>query len=316
MLFDPAAYFAYANMSPDHFPPSVDFWGWFGISGGVFYGGYLLIYRRAPFMALGCAFASLGGVVITAYMLIWGPLSGRMAAIHLSGDLAGLIGFGIAAWLEYVARREGGKARHYFDVDEPLPDAEERFRLYGQVGQSFSGNQFAEPGLEKALAEARTQKGTDLVALSQEKEVMLVFLRHFGCTFCREALGDLRRDRSKLEAAGKEIVLVHMVDEETAGRHIAKYGLEDLHRISDPEKRLYDAFALGRASFRQAFGLRNWVEGFRAGILKGHFLGKQTGDGWQMPGVFVLRKGEVVRGFTHRIAADRPDYCRLGECGA
>ena len=48
MLWDPDAYFAYANMSPDHFPPTVDFWGWFGISGGVFYGGYLLIFRRAP----------------------------------------------------------------------------------------------------------------------------------------------------------------------------------------------------------------------------------------------------------------------------
>jgi hypothetical protein len=38
------------------------------------------------------------------------------------------------------------------------------------------------------------------------------------------------------------------------------------------------------------------------------------GDGFQMPGVFVIREGEVREHFIHRLASDRPDYAKLVEC--
>jgi len=287
MLFQPEGYYAFANMTPEHFPPSSEFWGWFGISGGLFYGLFLFFHRKLPYMALASAIVSFAGVSVTFYMLVAGPLTGKMASIHLSGDIAGTIGFGIAAWLEYAVKRDLKVSERYFS----------------------SGTL-----VEGLTTEFKTQKGITLKDLSEKKEVMLVFLRHFGCTFCREALDDLSRERDRVEEAGKEIVLVHMVDDATAKKHVAHYGLINVHRISDPEQKLYKAFDLQRASYRQVFGLPNWIEGFRAGILKGYLVGMQTGDGFQMPGVFILYQGKVKHGFRHQNAADRPDYCRLAEC--
>lgn len=105
MLMDPNAYFDFAQMGPEHFPPNAAFWGWFGISGGFFYGIFPFIYRRAPYYAFGAALFSLAGVLITIYMLLFGPLTTEMGAIHLSGDVAGLIGFGLAAIRDRNARR-------------------------------------------------------------------------------------------------------------------------------------------------------------------------------------------------------------------
>jgi hypothetical protein len=36
-----------------------------------------------------------------------------------------------------------------------------------------------------------------------------------------------------------------------------------------------------------------------------------AGDGLQMPGVFLLHRGKVLREFRHESAADRPDYVTL-----
>ena len=40
-------------------------------------------------------------------------------------------------------------------------------------------------------------------------------------------------------------------------------------------------------------------------------VGKLVGDGFQMPGVFLLRNGRIEKAFRHQTAADRPDYCEL-----
>ena len=288
MLTDPQAYFDFANMSPELFPPSTAFWGWFGLSGLLFYGLYLVpsVHQRAPGYAIFCTIASLAGVIITAYHLIWGTLTGSMAAIHLSGDLAGTIGFGAAAWLDYAVRRDQRVDGLYFKGG----------RL-GDISKKFT-----------------TSRGISLYDLTQQKETLIVFLRHFGCTFCREALEDVARQRNQIESEGKTIVLVHMVDLDTAAKHLTKYGLADAHHISDPDKELYAAFELKRGRLGQLFGLPVWFEGFRAGILQGHLVGKETGDGFQMPGTFLVQGGKIKQGFRNEKASDRPNYCRVGEC--
>ena len=40
-------------------------------------------------------------------------------------------------------------------------------------------------------------------------------------------------------------------------------------------------------------------------------VGKLVGDGFQMPGVLLLKDGTIQRAFRHKTAADRPDYCEL-----
>jgi peroxiredoxin len=169
--------------------------------------------------------------------------------------------------------------------------------------------------LTDALAMTRTNKGRALLELSrvdpQHAGLFLVFLRHAGCTFCREALHDISKQRSKIEAKGVRIVLVHMTpDDKDAASLFGKYGLGDLQRVSDPYQSLYRAFELNRGSPGQLFGLKCFLRGVPA-ILKGHGVGRLVGDGFQMPGVFLIRDGVVARAFRHASAADRPDYCSI-----
>jgi peroxiredoxin len=164
------------------------------------------------------------------------------------------------------------------------------------------------------LEEMKTNQGKTLQEISNEKPVLLVFLRHFGCTFCREALADISKERDQIEAVGIQIVFVHMTDDSIADRYFNRYNLENAVHISDPETRFYKVFGLLRGNFNQLFGLQSWIRGFSAGVVAGHGIGAQLGDGFQMPGVFVIHRGEVINSFIHKLASDRPDYIELAKC--
>ncbi len=166
--------------------------------------------------------------------------------------------------------------------------------------------------LRMAMAQARDQHDQDLLDLTHQRPVLLVFLRHFGCTFCREAAADIGRDRERIEDQGVLPVFVHMSPLAKGEKFFSNYrGLNGVRHISDPEQKLYKAFQLKRGNMRQLFGLKSWVRGFQAGIMGGHLVGMLAGDGFQMPGIFLIRQGQVEREFRHDSAADRPDYVSM-----
>ena len=75
------------------------------------------------------------------------------------------------------------------------------------------------PSVAALLEVARDQHGTDLRTLTEQRPQLVVFLRHFGCTFCRETLADLVNRRHDIEAHGLGIVLIHMATD-TRGRGV------------------------------------------------------------------------------------------------
>ncbi|MFZ1788055.1 MAG: SelL-related redox protein [Saprospiraceae bacterium] len=152
---------------------------------------------------------------------------------------------------------------------------------------------------------------------SYNKPIMLVFLRHFGCIFCKEALFDIAKKRKTLEAKDIRIVFVHMAPQEVAEDYFKTFGLKGIDHISDPDCALYLAFGLTKGTSSQLMGLKNWYRGFEVSVGKGIEVSiKQIGDAFQMPGVFVLKKGEIKQSFIHKTAADRPDYEKLIDCCA
>ncbi|MCS6820743.1 MAG: SelL-related redox protein [Microscillaceae bacterium] len=158
-----------------------------------------------------------------------------------------------------------------------------------------------------------TNYGSRLIALTQEKPVLLIFLRHLGCTFCRETLSEIAEKRTEIEKQA-HIVFVHMADLETATAYFENYRLQGIEHISDVSCGLYRAFRLERGKFGQIFGLKAIWRGFQAGILKKHGIGKLIGDGFRMPGVFLVYQGEVLKEFIYQSVADRPDYQELATC--
>lgn len=166
------------------------------------------------------------------------------------------------------------------------------------------------------LDEMLTNTGGSLKQLSYQNPVLLMFLRHFGCVFCKEALDDIAAKRKSFERSGIRIVFVHMADDETAVEYFHKFNLDGITYICDPDQRYYTAFGLHRGTFNQLYGLRTWLRGFKLKSEKGYVLelAKKLGDSTQMPGVFVLRNGEIKDSFIHRLASERPDYERLIQC--
>jgi hypothetical protein len=59
------------------------------------------------------------------------------------------------------------------------------------------------------------------------------------------------------------------------------------------------------------FGWAVWRRAARALVADGHGVGMLAGDGFQMPGAFLVLNGKIVREYRHDTAASRPDYCKL-----
>lgn len=169
--------------------------------------------------------------------------------------------------------------------------------------------------IARLLEAARTESGAKLMDLLEESPILLVFLRHAGCTFCREALSDIADTRAAIEADGTRIVMVHMGDRAEMERVVKKYGVDHLERICDPKQELYRAFGLQRGSWWQLFGPKTWWRGLIAGWFKGHGVGRPAADAAQMPGVFLIDQGRVVSRYRHGSAADRPSYIEICEIG-
>jgi hypothetical protein len=169
--------------------------------------------------------------------------------------------------------------------------------------------------LERLLNEMETNYGVSVSQLNAENDVLLVFLRFFGCTFCREAISDIAAIQSKLESYAVKLVFVHMArDPETPDTFFSRYQLSDVHHVTDQTSYFYAQFGLVKASQGQLMGFRNWVRGFQSAVIEGHGFTKPDdalGDVFQMPGVFVLRNGKVINQFIHRMPYDRPDYLSL-----
>ena len=158
----------------------------------------------------------------------------------------------------------------------------------------------------------RDQYGRTLAELWTGRTILLVFLRHAGCTFFREAIADISGLRERLQQAGIDPVFVHPADE-SLEKLFAAYGMADVSRIRDPERQLYAEFSLPTGSFRQLLGWRTLFRGARSALVSRHGFGRFRGNGLQMPGVFVMRDGVVQAEYRHQSASDRPDYARL--CG-
>lgn len=165
--------------------------------------------------------------------------------------------------------------------------------------------------ITQALDGKRTEQGATMSVLSLLSPVLAVFLRHPGCTFCRESISDIACSRQAIEAKGARIVLVYHGDSAAIRSLLVRHGLADVDRIYDADLSLYRAFGLKRGTTRQLVGPKVWFRGAVAGFLNGHGVGRIGGDPFQMPGVFLIHKCLVVRSFRHRTAADRPDYVGL-----
>ena len=167
--------------------------------------------------------------------------------------------------------------------------------------------------LALTLASVKTESGASLLELTEASPVLLIFLRHFGCSFCRQAISDIADLKGELDKRGVRPVFVHLGTPERAKPFFEYYGIGDVERVSDPEAAIYrnPVFAISR--IHPALTLLQpavWTGWFKGALFK-HGIGAIKEDGEQMQGIFFLKGPKIVREFRYKTIADEPNYLKL-----
>lgn len=286
ILFAYTQLFAYAGVEPPRYPFLIQ-----GVAGVVFlFGIGYLIAAQDPYRHWVLIFMAfllkLGAFIATLYYTFSGFLPQEFFWFSFANDFLWLFPFG------YILKQvfqQSETERYFLD----------RRRL--SVESDY-------------LNRFQDQNGIDLQTITQKQPTLFIFLRHFGCSFCKEAIRDLAEQKKEIEAQGSHVVLIHMSPADRAVEMAQKHGLENISWVSDPDRRLYQAFQLNRGNFQQMFGWKSWIRAAGTGLGKGIWPSWREGDGWQMPGAFLLYKGEILQSFRHTTASDRPDYLTLAQC--
>ena len=142
---------------------------------------------------------------------------------------------------------------------------------------------------------------------------LLVFLRHFGCIFCRETVGELRALAESREDYPE--VLFFSQASPTEGRAFLRRYWPVARVVSDPELRLYDGFGIKRGGPIKMFGPQVFRAKRRA-EQAGYEMGERSGDIFRMPGVFLVEQDRILWKHAFKHAADHPDFGRVGELAA
>lgn len=142
-----------------------------------------------------------------------------------------------------------------------------------------------------------------------ERATLLVFLRHFGCTFCRETVADLREAAAE---PGYPPVLFFFQGSPTEGRAFLRRYWPEVRAVADPDLVFYEAFGVQRGSLLQLFGPGVFRAGRRA-HEKGHENGPRSGDIYRMPGAFLVQGDSVLWQHAYRHAGDHPDFRALAD---
>lgn len=267
----------------DPLPRYPELWQCIGMIVGVYGVGYGIAarnpYRHWPIVLVGFL-GKLFGPIGFLNAVLAGHLPASLGWTIVTNDLIWWVPFAVILW--GATRAHQSKSEQLFVTAPPAP--------IDPLGRMLS------------------QFGSSLTELSRSRPVLVVLLRHSGCPFCRETLRELGRRQSEIESLGTQIALVHMGERGTE-ELLERNGLADLHRFHDPMCQLYDLFGLEQGRFRQLFGLKVLLRGIPA--LSRHGLGLGDGNILRMPGTFLMYRGQPVRAFRHRTAADRPDYVKL-----
>jgi peroxiredoxin len=148
-----------------------------------------------------------------------------------------------------------------------------------------------------------------------ERPLVIAFMRHFGCPFCREHLIQLSRHYDELRAAGGDVVAIFQYRAEPTVSFCNSRGVP-FDCYGDPKRAAYAAVGLDRGERPEYLSLSLLVPLMRAARV-GAYAGKPQGDVAQRPGTFVVdRSGHVVLAHYNVMSPDNPPMSALVEAVA
>jgi hypothetical protein len=140
--------------------------------------------------------------------------------------------------------------------------------------------------------------------LWQDHPVVLVWLRHFGCLFCREQTAEFRARESDFETLGADVVFVSSGSARQA-RAFRDEFCPDCTVLTDPKLITYRLIG-ARGGLMSTLGPQAWAAGIRA--LRGGARQQRTqGHPFQQGGVLVVAPGDtVLYSYISKAAGDHP----------
>lgn len=144
-----------------------------------------------------------------------------------------------------------------------------------------------------------------------QRGLALVFLRHFGCPFCKEHAQELNRQRDAFAAAGVDIVMIGTGTPEQADAFRQDLGLRN-RVLTDPGGAAYRAFGLVEAPWRSLLDPRVLAGGARAAI-KGYLPQRRPqGRSLQLQGQFLIDRAGTIRSVSRpRVMSEIPSATAL-----
>lgn len=132
----------------------------------------------------------------------------------------------------------------------------------------------------------------ELAARWADGPLVVAFMRHFGCAFCREHLIKLGRGLDQIRGLGAEVVAVFQYEAGATATFCRARGVA-FDCLGDPDRAGYTAVGLGQGERREYLGakvVKGWLRAARSGAV----LGVPSGDIALRPGTFVVARGGTV----------------------
>ena len=144
-----------------------------------------------------------------------------------------------------------------------------------------------------------------------DRTVVLLFVRHFGCLFCRQQIADIGPYVDRIRALGAELVVIGHGSVEEA-RAFQEEQAVDFAILTDPSREAYRALGMRRSAWSAlnlvvlVRALAAWRRGFRQSRV--------AGDPFQQGGLVIIAPGGVERfRFLSHAAGDHPSPERVLE---
>lgn len=283
----------------------------------LLWGSFTLFFPQLPFAWAGLPLPNYLpiwqclGMVIGVYGVGY-AIAATNPARHWPIVLVGLLGkiFGPIGFLFYASLGELPWSLGWMilanDLIWWLPFAAILFQAIRV--NDFHRLQLTVKDLQAELQHAVSQQGASLLELSEQSKVLTVFLRHAGCTYCREMLTQVQARQAEFRREGYQIAIVHMSSPADGARLAKKYDLESAHWFSDPTRRLYHACDLRLGTLNELLGPAVFWRAFVTGVIFRHGFGPMQGNGLQLSGALVLHHGRIVQGVRHQSTAEATSW--------
>ncbi len=140
----------------------------------------------------------------------------------------------------------------------------------------------------------------------------LVFLRHYGCSFCMEHAREIERRGEEFADAEVTVALVGCGSLDEAADFRDKLGLATAV-YNDPESAAYRAYGVGKTTAGTILNPRVVAGGIRA-MSKGYLPRRSSGDPLQLQGQFLIDRFGIIRSVSRpRLMSDIPSATALLE---